>query len=69
MTSQDIIDLPLARTAPPTPADLVRWTAADTAARPARQARFRERLVAEQVDAFFGVRRENTPYLTRFVLG
>ena len=63
------IDLPLARTAPPTPADLERWTAADAAARPARLARLRARLAAEGVDAYFGVRRENTRYLTGFVLG
>jgi Xaa-Pro aminopeptidase len=62
------IDLPLAATAPPTAADLVRWMAADDAARPARLARFRERLAAEGVDAYFGVRRENTRYLTGFVL-
>ena len=63
------IDLPLGRTAPPTPDDLVRWTAADSAARPTRLAHVRERLVAEGVDAYFGVRRENTRYLTGFVLG
>lgn len=62
-------DLPLAATAPPTEADLARWTAADAAARPARLARFRERLAGEGVDAYFGVRRENTRYLTGFVLG
>jgi Xaa-Pro aminopeptidase len=63
------MDLPLARTAPPTADDVARWTAADAAARPARLARFRERLAAEGVDAYFGVRRENTRYLTGFVLG
>ncbi len=63
------MDLPLASTSPPTPDDLVRWTAADAAARPSRLARLRERLVAEGVDAYFGVRRENTRYLTGFVLG
>lgn len=62
-------DLPLGRTAPPTSADLLRWVAADTTARPARLARFRARLAAEGVDAYFGVRRENTRYLTGFVLG
>src|SRR4029079_4659226 len=62
-------DLPLGPTAPPTPEDLTRWTAADTAARPARLARFRDRLAAEGADAYFGVRRENTRYLTGFVLG
>jgi Xaa-Pro aminopeptidase len=53
----------------PTPADLERWRAADRAARPARLARLRERLVREGVDAYFGVRRENTRYLTGFELG
>ncbi|MFN8620550.1 MAG: Xaa-Pro peptidase family protein [Chloroflexota bacterium] len=69
MTDAAIADLPLARTAPPTADDLLRWAAADDAARPARLARFRERLAAERVDAYFGVRRENTRYLTGFVLG
>jgi Xaa-Pro aminopeptidase/Xaa-Pro dipeptidase len=64
-----IVDLPLAATAAPTPDDLVRWSAADAAARPVRLGRFRERLAAAGVDAYFGVRRENTRYLTGFVLG
>ena len=67
--SGPVIDLPLGRTSPPTLDDLLRWTAADTSARPTRLARFRERLAAEGVDAYLGVRRENSRYLTGFVLG
>jgi Xaa-Pro aminopeptidase len=54
---------------PPTPGDVARWLAADVAARPARLARLRERLAAEQIDVYFGVSRENTRYLTGFVIG
>ncbi|MGZ6328989.1 MAG: M24 family metallopeptidase [Candidatus Limnocylindrales bacterium] len=63
--------LPLAGhpAAPPSPSDLALWAAADRAARPARLARLRERLAAEQLDAYFGVRRENSRYLTGFALG
>ena len=53
----------------PTPADLDRWLAADALARPARLERLRGALAAEGVDAYFGVRRENTRYLTGFALG
>jgi Xaa-Pro aminopeptidase len=55
--------------AAPSTDDLVRWQAADYAARPARLARLRERIRREGVDAYFGVRRENTRYLTGFELG
>ncbi|MCU0505342.1 MAG: Xaa-Pro peptidase family protein [Chloroflexi bacterium] len=54
---------------PPTPADLARWAAADEAARPARLARLRARLAAEGLDAYLGVRPENSRYLTGFRLG
>jgi Xaa-Pro aminopeptidase len=62
---------PLARrpTGPPTPADVSRWAAADAAARPMRLARLREQLVRAGVDAYLGVSRENTRYLTGFALG
>ena len=60
--------LPLAATASPLPADIERWLAADDAARPSRLERFRTRLATERVDAYFGVRRENTRYLTGFQL-
>jgi Xaa-Pro aminopeptidase len=49
---------------PPTAADIERWRAADRAARPQRLGRLRKRMVAEDVDAYFGVRRENSRYLT-----
>jgi Xaa-Pro aminopeptidase len=53
---------------PPTAADLARWAEADRAARPARLARLRERMAGEGVDAYFGLRRENTWYMTGFEL-
>jgi Xaa-Pro aminopeptidase len=58
----------LATTAAPTEADLARWIAGDRRARPARLAALRERMSREGVDAYFGVRRENTRYLTGFDL-
>ncbi|MEA2621719.1 MAG: Xaa-Pro aminopeptidase [Chloroflexota bacterium] len=64
-----VAGLPLARTALPTRADLVRWTDLDRVARPARLARLRERMERAGVDAYFGVRRENTRYVSGFVLG
>lgn len=54
---------------PPTAADLARWADADAEARPARLARLRSRLRAEGVDAYFGVRPENSRYLTGFHFG
>jgi Xaa-Pro aminopeptidase len=53
----------------PTAEDHARWAAADVAARPSRLERLRERFEAHDVQAYFGVRRENTRYLTGFVLG
>ena len=55
--------------APPTADDLARWAEADRAARPLRLARVRDRFEGLGVDAYFGVRRENSRYLTGFVLG
>jgi Xaa-Pro aminopeptidase len=55
--------------AAPAADQLAAWHAADEAARPRRLARLRERLAAEQVDAYFGVRPENSRYLTGFALG
>lgn len=52
----------------PATADLERWRQADREARPARLAALRERLVREGLDGYFGVRRENTRYLTGFEL-
>ncbi|MEP7158382.1 MAG: Xaa-Pro peptidase family protein [Chloroflexota bacterium] len=52
----------------PTAADLSRWESADQAHRPDRLAGLRERMAGEGVGAYFGVRRENTRYLTGFVL-
>ena len=54
---------------PPTADDLARWAEADRAARPARLERLRARFEGAEVDAYFGVRRENSRYLTGFVLG
>ena len=53
----------------PTADDHARWTEADRAARPARLARLRARFQEHDVEAYFGVRRENTRYITGFVLG
>ena len=61
--------LPHEATAPPSPADIERWLAADAAARPDRLARFRVALATAGIDAYFGVRRENTRYLSGFELG
>ena len=55
--------------APPDTADAARWAEADEAARPARLARLRARLAAEGLDAYLGVRPENSRYLTGFRLG
>jgi Xaa-Pro aminopeptidase len=52
----------------PSPEHLSRWLEADRAARPARLARLRERMGREGIDVYFGVQRENTRYLTGFVL-
>jgi Xaa-Pro aminopeptidase len=54
--------------APPGAVDRARWAQADREARPLRLARLREKLAAEGVDAYFGVRSENARYLTGFVL-
>ncbi|MFL5749970.1 MAG: M24 family metallopeptidase, partial [Chloroflexota bacterium] len=54
--------------APPTAADHARWTEADAAARPTRLTRLRDRFEGLGIDAYFGVRRENSRYLTGFVL-
>ena len=53
---------------PPTAADLDRWSEADRAARPLRLARIRARLAEAGLDAYLGVRRENSRYLTGFAL-
>jgi len=53
----------------PTTEDLIRWADADAQARPTRLDALRERMAAVDVDAYFGVRRENTRYLTGFELG
>src|SRR3954451_12029165 len=53
---------------PPSAEDLAGWDEADRAARPARLARLRARFRDAQVDAYFGVRRENMRYLTGFTL-
>jgi Xaa-Pro aminopeptidase len=53
---------------PPTAADHERWTEADRAARPARLERLLARFDGLELDAYFGVRRENSRYLTGFIL-
>jgi len=59
-----VTDLSLAVGRIPTATDYERWRAADRLARPARLAALRERMADEAVDAYFGVRRENTRYLS-----
>ena len=59
----------LATRAEPTATDYERWRAADRAARPLRLAAFRARLAEEGVDAYFGLRRENSRFLTGLELG
>lgn len=54
--------------APPDPGTRRRWTEADRAHRPTRLAALRERMSAEGVDAYFGVRREHMRWLTGFSL-
>ncbi len=49
--------------------DLVRWREADREARPRRLEGLRELMARDGVDAYFGVSRENTRYLTGFALG
>jgi Xaa-Pro aminopeptidase len=53
----------------PSAPDLARWADADRLARPNRLAAFRARMDEAGTDAYFGVRRENTRYLTGFELG
>ena len=59
----------MATRAEPTAADYERWRAADRAARPLRLAAFRTKLAQEGVAAYFGLRRENSRYLTGLELG
>jgi len=66
MASPPLADHPAA---PPTPAQTEAWLAADLRARPVRLGRLRERMASERIDVYFGVRRENTRYLSGFVLG
>jgi len=53
----------------PSESDLTRWRDADRAARPQRLARLHEKLDKEGVGAYFGIRRENSRYLTGMELG
>lgn len=53
----------------PTDDDLRRWAESDRLARPVRLDALRRRMAEAGVDAYFGVRRENTRYLTGFELG
>jgi Xaa-Pro aminopeptidase len=48
---------------PPTAADRARWAEADRAARPSRRDKLRERMAAESVDGYFGLRWEHMRYL------
>jgi Xaa-Pro aminopeptidase len=52
----------------PTAHQVAGWLESDRLARPGRLGRLRERLAREGVDAYFGLNRENTRYLTGFIL-
>ncbi len=67
-TRADHFSPPIADAALPTPGHLLRWKEADRVARPARLERLRARLDREGVDGYFGVRAENSRYLTGFAL-
>ncbi len=54
---------------PPSGRRLRAWDEADRAARPARLGRLRARFAEAGVDAYFGLRREETRYLAGIVLG
>ncbi|MHB8892031.1 MAG: M24 family metallopeptidase [Candidatus Limnocylindrales bacterium] len=53
---------------PPDAPTHLRWLEADRDHRPARLARLRERMAAEGVEAYFGVKREHMRWLTGFTL-
>jgi Xaa-Pro aminopeptidase len=53
---------------PPDNATRARWIEADRAARPTRLGQLRERMAAENVEGYFGVRREHMRWLTGFTL-
>ena len=55
--------------AAPSEADRARWLEADNEARPRRQDRLRAALEADGLHAYFGLKPENSRYLTGFVLG
>jgi Xaa-Pro aminopeptidase len=54
--------------AQPDPRRIAAWLEADRAARPARLERVRARFAEANVDAYFGVRSENSRYVTGFAL-
>jgi Xaa-Pro aminopeptidase len=54
--------------AQPDPRRIAAWLAADHEARPARVERVRARFADADVDAYFGVRNENSRYVTGFAL-
>lgn len=54
--------------APPDATTRRRWAEEDREARPVRLARLRERLVAEGIDVYFGLRPEHMRWLTGFAL-
>ena len=54
---------------PPDGATRSRWLEAERALRPSRLAALRERMGAEDVGAYFGVKREHMRWLTGFTLG
>jgi Xaa-Pro aminopeptidase/Xaa-Pro dipeptidase len=65
----DRLPVPEDFSSPPDTVTRSRWEEADRAALPARLARVRDRLAADGLDAYFGVRPEHMRYLTGFALG
>ena len=70
MTPRGLAPLPTPAdfAAPPNAATIARWAEADRAADQPCLERLRERLAAERIDAYFGVRSEHMRYLTGFRL-
>lgn len=62
------LPLPADFAPPPDAPTRARWREAERALRPGRLVRLRERMAAEGVDAYFGLRREHMRWLTGFTL-
>jgi Xaa-Pro aminopeptidase len=63
-----VLPVPADFASPPDAATRARWLEAERTLRPGRLAALRERMAAEDVGAYFGVRREHMRWLTGFTL-